>query len=95
MDCRDHRPGCRRHQLSGNQGVEATLISYNQAATDLESIRIWWHAVELAGKTKENFDKLVRNTEGVLQSEHAGWEQEMRNALVELDQEELVIEETE
>ncbi|MFQ5575575.1 MAG: DUF4231 domain-containing protein [Anaerolineae bacterium] len=75
--------------------VEATLISYNQAATDLESIRIWWHAVELAGKTKENFDKLVRNTEGVLQSEHAGWEQEMRNALVELDQEELVIEETE
>jgi hypothetical protein len=65
--------------------VEATLLAYNQAATDLGGIRIWWHALPRADRTKqENKEKLVMNTETVLQTELSGWVQEMRDALAEL-----------
>jgi hypothetical protein len=68
--------------------VEATLLAYNQAATDLEGIRIWWHALPREDRTKqENKEKLVMNTETVLQTELAGWVQEMRDALAELYEE--------
>lgn len=68
--------------------VETTLTAYNQVATDLDSIRTWWHALSDEDKKdkkgQENFGKLVKNTETVIQSEHAGWVQEMRDALAEL-----------
>jgi hypothetical protein len=68
--------------------VETTLTAYNQAATDLDSIRTWWRALpdedKKGEKKQENFEKLVKNTEAVIQSEHAGWVQEMRDALAEL-----------
>lgn len=68
--------------------VETTLTVYNQAATDLDSIHTWWHALpdedKKDEKGQENFEKLVKNTEAVIQSEHAGWVQEMRDALAEL-----------
>ena len=65
--------------------VETTLVAYNQAATDLEGIRIWWHALPNEDKIKrENKDKLVTNTEMVLQTELAGWVQQMHDALDEL-----------
>ena len=68
--------------------VETTLTAYNQAATDLDSIRTWWHALpeedKKDEKKQENFEKLVKNTEAVIQSEHAGWVQEMRDTLAEL-----------
>lgn len=65
--------------------VEATLVAYNQAATNLEGIRIWWHALpDVDRATQENKEKLVQNTEMVLQTELAGWVQEMRDALAEL-----------
>ncbi len=68
--------------------VEATLVAYNQAATDLEGIRIWWHALPGLEKEKqENKEKLVEYTETVLQTELAGWVQEMRDALAELYEE--------
>lgn len=65
--------------------VEATLVAYNQGATDLEGIRIWWHALPDEDQAKqENKEKLVKYTETVLQTEHAGWVQEMHDALAEL-----------
>jgi hypothetical protein len=68
--------------------VEDTLIAYNQAATNLEGIRIWWHALPDEDKAiQENKEKLVQNTEMVLQTELAGWVQEMRDALAELYEE--------
>lgn len=54
--------------------VEATLVVYNQAATDLQGIRIWWHALPSEDRAKqENKEKLVKNTEMALQTELAGW----------------------
>ena len=68
--------------------VEDTLVAYNQAAANLEGIRIWWHALPDEDKAKqENKEKLVQNTEMVLQTELAGWVQEMRDALAELYEE--------
>ena len=65
--------------------VEATLVVYNQAATNLEGIRIWWHALPDEDRAEqENKEKLVKYTETVLQTEHAGWVQEMMDALAEL-----------
>lgn len=71
------------------QADEQTLISYNQAATDLEGVRIWWHALPEEDRNKqENKNKLVRYTEGVLQTELAGWVQQMMDALSDLYEEE-------
>jgi hypothetical protein len=65
--------------------AEATLVAYNQAATDLEGIRIWWHALPDDDQAEqENKEKLVKYTETVLQTELAGWVQEMVDALAEL-----------
>jgi hypothetical protein len=64
--------------------VETTLMAYNQAATDLDSIRTWWHALPDKDKNEDNFEKLVTNTEAVIETEHAGWVQELGDALAEL-----------
>ena len=69
------------------QQIENTLMKYNQAATDLTNIKAWWTALPAEAKSdpkREKFDKLVGNTEQVLQSELAGWVQRMENALAEL-----------
>jgi hypothetical protein len=69
--------------------LETTRTAYNQAAEDLDSVRAWWHALpdddKKADETGQaNFEKLVKYTETVIESEHAGWVQEMRDALAEL-----------
>ena len=65
--------------------IEPTLTAYNQAATDLNGIFIWWTALSDKEKEKhENFEKLVNNTEIVIKTENAGWVQEMQDALAEL-----------
>jgi hypothetical protein len=68
--------------------LETTRTAYNQAAEDLDSVRAWWHALPNDEKADEkrhdNFEKLVKYTETVIESEHAGWVQEMRDALAEL-----------
>ena len=67
------------------QQAEETLVAYNQAATDLEGIRIWWHALPDGEKAKqENKEKLVEYTETVFKTELAGWVQEMMDALADL-----------
>lgn len=69
--------------------LDATLTSYNQSASNLENILCWWHALSPEAQAKfENFEKLVENTEAVIQAESTGWVQEMRDALAGLYKEE-------
>ncbi|MBE9177608.1 DUF4231 domain-containing protein [Oculatella sp. LEGE 06141] len=63
----------------------ATLTAYNQAASNLENILCWWHSLSSDARSSfENFEKLVENTEAVIQAESTGWVQEMRDALAGL-----------
>ncbi len=65
--------------------TENTLMKYNQAATDLDSVKAWWLALPIHEQAKQaNVDALVDHTEKVLQSELDGWVQQMQNALAEL-----------
>jgi hypothetical protein len=64
---------------------EDTLVKYNQAATDLANVQGWWTALSPGErKVQENVDQLVEYTERILKDEHAGWVQEMQDALAEL-----------
>lgn len=65
--------------------VETNLISCNTAASDLYDIRTWWRALPTKAKTDQlNIETLISSTEAVIQSENAGWVQEMRDALSEI-----------
>jgi hypothetical protein len=67
------------------QQTEATVTKYNQAATDLNNVKSWWTALPPEEQAKQdNVNTLVDHTEQVLQSELAGWVQQMQNALAEL-----------
>ncbi|HEY9646405.1 MAG TPA: DUF4231 domain-containing protein, partial [Chroococcidiopsis sp.] len=62
--------------------VETNLTSCNTAANDLYDIRTWWHALSSTSSIlQSNVETLVSSTEAVIQSENAGWVQEMREAL--------------
>ncbi len=68
--------------------LESTLTSYNQAGTDLESIRMWWRALPAEMKKDSKYiEKLVGNAEGVMKAEQASWVQEMKDALATLYEE--------
>jgi len=65
--------------------VETNLIACNMTATDLYDIRVWWHALSDSIRAQQaTFETLVSSTEAVLQTENAGWLQEMRDALAEI-----------
>lgn len=67
------------------QQTENSLMKYNQASTDLDSIKRWWTALPAEDQgNQDNVDALVEHTEKVLQSELDGWVQQMQNALEEL-----------
>jgi hypothetical protein len=67
---------------------EKTLTSYNMAATDLQSIRIWWRALPEEDKySQEIYEKLVRHAEGVMQDESQRWIHTIQDALEKLDKE--------
>ena len=69
----------------GYKQTENSLIKYNQASTDLDSVKRWWTALPGEEQEKqENVDALVEHTEKVLQSELDGWIQQMQDALEEL-----------
>lgn len=62
--------------------IENLIIKYNQAATYLENIRIWWSSLNSEKQRRdENFEKLVTSAEEVMQAEHSTWQQNMRNAV--------------
>lgn len=65
--------------------IEATIVSCNLSAADLYDIRIWWHALSPeTRRQRESVETLVSSAEAVLQTENAGWLQEMREALAEI-----------
>ena len=65
--------------------LDTTLMCYNQAACNLENLLCWWHALtDEARNERLNIEKLVLNTEKVIQSETSSWVEEMREALSEL-----------
>jgi hypothetical protein len=67
------------------QRTERTLMTYNQSATDLTNVQGWWLALSPEQQAdQKNIDKLVNQTEQILKNEHAGWVQEMQDALAEL-----------
>ena len=69
--------------------LESTITLYNQAATSLDAIKSWWIALPPAEQVqRRNFDRLVERSERVMQAEHAGWVQEMQDALTTLRLEE-------
>ena len=73
----------------GHRQLEATLMTYNQTATDLENVRGWWIALPADDKEEPtNVDKLVDCVEKLLGSELGGWVQKMQDALAELREEE-------
>jgi hypothetical protein len=70
--------------------LEATIMLYNQAATNLEGIRAWWTALPPDQQVlRRNLDRLVERSERVMQAEHGGWVQEMQDAMTKLHLEEL------
>jgi len=67
------------------QQIENSLMKYNQAATDLANVQSWWTALPPREKGKHtNFDRLVSQTETILQSELTGWVQQMEDSLANL-----------
>jgi hypothetical protein len=69
--------------------LDATIVGYNQTATNLENILVWWHGLTPEAKSDPtNMEKLVESSEKVIRAETTGWVQEMRDALATLYKEE-------
>jgi hypothetical protein len=69
--------------------LDNTLINYNQAATNLDNLLVWWDSLSPTAQANfDNFEKLVNNAENILGTEVSGWVQEMQNALADLYKEE-------
>jgi len=65
--------------------IETTVSLYNQASTDLGSIRAWWYALPTADRdSQQTIDRLVDQSERIMRAEHAGWVQEMQDAMTQL-----------
>jgi hypothetical protein len=65
--------------------LQQTVILYNQAATDLDSIRSWWLALPpLEKRTQANVNRLVERSEEIMRAEHSGWVQSMQDAMTKL-----------
>ena len=65
--------------------LETAVTLYNQAATDLSSIRAWWVALSPADQSRqETTDRLVDQAERIMRAEHTGWVQEMQDAMTQL-----------
>lgn len=68
--------------------MEASLRKYNQAAADLINLRNWWVALSAREQADQaNIDKLVTESERVLQAEFSGWMEEMKDTISKLKEE--------
>jgi SMODS and SLOG-associating 2TM effector domain 1/SLOG in TRPM, prokaryote/Protein of unknown function (DUF4231) len=69
--------------------VETSLVQYNQALVGLKNIITWWDGLSAWEKKRpNNIDVLVDQTEKALESEMAGWVQQMQSALDKLTEKE-------
>jgi hypothetical protein len=67
--------------------TEKTLMIYNQALTGLQNVQAWWIALSEEEKADPAiFDQLVDDTEHILATEHAGWVQQLEDAMERLRQ---------
>jgi hypothetical protein len=69
--------------------VDSTLVSYNQSAIKLDSLRRGWESLEPAKRSRDAFERLVADAEAVLATELGGWVQQMNEALEELQAEQM------
>jgi len=69
--------------LEYNQ-VANTLKQYNQAILTLTNIQNWWVALGDAQVDPKNINDLVDFVETTLQTEHAGWVQQLQTTLAKL-----------
>ncbi len=69
--------------------TETSLIQYNQSLASLRNIDCWWRALSGWEKSRrKNIDVLVDQTEKAMESETAGWVQQMQAALDKLTEKE-------
>jgi biopolymer transport protein ExbB/TolQ len=69
--------------------VENSLAQYNQTLGSLRNIASWWKALSSWEKNRrKNIDVLVDQTEKALETETAGWVQQMQSALDKLTEKE-------
>ena len=62
--------------------VEATLVKYNQSASDLLTVKSWWRSLSKTDQAKPaNRQLLVQSTEQILENELTGWVQRMQDAM--------------
>ena len=64
--------------------VDNSIVSYNQAASALQSHQDDWDARSAQHRTPEAFHELVARSESVLTTELSGWVQQMNESLREL-----------
>lgn len=65
--------------------LDTSLALYNQAASSLDAVRLWWYALSPAEQARQaNIDKLVDSAEQVMKAEQSGWVQEMQDAMKQL-----------
>ena len=74
--------------------TENTLVLFNQVSTNLNNTLTWWAAITPVERANpDNLDLLVEQTEQALADEHAGWVQQMTDALADLQaQQEATVE---
>jgi hypothetical protein len=63
------------------QQVEQNLGKYNQARSELESIRSWWQGLLPNEHNPANFRTLVTRSEQVLETELGGWVRRMQDSV--------------
>ncbi|MGA8028000.1 MAG: DUF4231 domain-containing protein [Bryobacteraceae bacterium] len=69
--------------------VETSLVKYNQALMSLRNVESWWKALSPWEKgRRKNIDVLVDQTEKTMETETAGWVQQMQSALDKLTEKE-------
>jgi hypothetical protein len=69
--------------------VENSLVQYNQSLASLRNVKAWWNALSPWEKDRRtNIDLLVEQSERTLESETAGWVQQMQSTLDKLTEKE-------
>jgi hypothetical protein len=69
--------------------VENSLVQYNQTLASLRNIACWWKALSRWEKNNaKNIDVLVDQAETAMETETAGWVQQMQSALDKLTEKE-------
>ena len=64
--------------------IDNTIVTYNQAAAKLAGLKRQWLALDAGERGPTAFGQLVEGTEQVLNTELAGWVQQMNDAMADL-----------